>query len=386
MTYADKQAIAAHLRAVPRITRFEREAYSTLEPHSSEWLVKGLLPANGVGFLAGPSQSRKSFLALEWSLRVAGGDAILGHKTKQAGVVYVASEGASGVRKRVAAWRKHTGIAERAFDLVGQAPDLRNEVQVDDLIAILKEAADDHAANGERLGLVVIDTLAASMPGGSENDGADMSALIANVQRMGAEVGAFMLIVSHTGKDETRGLRGWSGQFAGADAVFMLTREEGSELSQGVVKKQKDGEDGERFAFRLEGVGLGFDDDGDEVGSAVVVYDDVPDAPTPRAKKLTAHAQKVFSAFGRLIDDQKDHPAPNVPGVKPGTRAVTIADLKSKSFELGLSAGQDPGPDATQPERTKYRNGRNVAFQRGFEALELTKLLRSEVGFVWEPR
>lgn len=389
--FAEPKAITAHLRAVVPTKRFTVEQYDELEPSSAEWLVKNLLPASGVGFLVGPSMSRKSFLALEWSLRLAGGDAILDHRAAKAGVVYVASEGASGVRKRVAAWRKHRDQADRrvrAFDLIGQAPDLTSRAEIEDLVQVIQDAAHVMTVSGraKRLGLVVIDTLAASMPGADENSGADMSAVLSNLQWLGQETDTFVLIVAHTGKDEGRGLRGWSGQFAAADVVFSITRDEESGLSQGVIKKQKDGEDGEKFAFRLEGVPLGYDADGDEIGSAVVVYEPVPDGPAARTRKPTAHSQKVMSAFARLLDEGCDHPAPNAPGVKPGTRAVTMADLKAKAFDLGLAAGTDPGEDASATERTRYRDGRNKAFQRGLEGLETAKALRSENGFVWEPR
>ena len=119
-------------------------------------------------------QGGKSFLSLEWSLRISAGMEVLGHRSKRVGVVYVASEGANGVRKRVTAWRRTNPGVDCAFEMIGQAPDLRKGDDIEALIAELHGAADELAGRDQTLGLVIIDTLAASMPGGNENDGADM--------------------------------------------------------------------------------------------------------------------------------------------------------------------------------------------------------------------
>lgn len=374
MTYVDRAVVASNLAGgVTRLSRFTREPFHTLVPRPSDWLVKDLLPSSGICFIVGPSQSRKSFLALEWSMRIALGHEILGRRTKQAGVVFVAAEGQSGVRKRVAAWRKLHGIASAPFDMIAQAPDLRNPVQIEDLIAILKEATQDHAANGERLGLVVIDTLAASMPGGDENSGADMSALLANVQRIETEIGALVVIVSHTGKDESRGLRGWSGQFAGADTVIMLTRDTDSGQSVGTVCKQKDGEDGFRFAFSLARVALGFDEDGDEIGSCVVTYEEAPDPKSKarRPRALSAPAQLVLNAVKHVTDNGQIHPAPQLPGVEDWMRAVTRDDVRARAMASGLAGDED------KPAAIRQR------FGRALEDIVAAKAVRVEGGLIW---
>ena len=373
--YVSHEQVAENIRPlVPvanRPPRFTRESFQAIEPRGAEWLVKNLIPAHGYGFLAGPSQGGKSFLSLEWSLRLSAGLDVLDHRSPRAGVVYVASEGANGVRKRVAAWRQSNPGVSCAFELIGQAPDLRKAEDISDLIAELHGAAEELAGRGDVLGLVVIDTLAASMPGGNENDGADMSALLANIQRIGEETMAFVLVVSHTGKDEGRGLRGWSGQFAGADTVIMLTREEGADLRVGLVKKQKDGEDGERFAFRLEKVVLGEDGDGDEISSAVVVYDGVPEAKTQKAARPTADGQFLLKAIRYVTDNGDTVPAPRAPGVLPHQLAVTRRDVRARAFASGFAHEEE------KPNSTTKRFGRAI------EDLVAKSAIRVEEDLLW---
>jgi len=375
--FADPAAVAANIRplslarAAPRAARFIREGFNTIAPKGAEWLVKNLIPAHGYGFLAGPSQGGKSFLSLEWSLRISAGMEVLGHRSKRVGVVYVASEGANGVRKRVTAWRRTNPGVDCAFEMIGQAPDLRKGDDIEALIAELHGAADELAGRDQTLGLVIIDTLAASMPGGNENDGADMSALLANIQRIGEETMAFVLVVSHTGKDEGRGLRGWSGQFAGADTVVMLTREEGADLRVGQVKKQKDGEDGERFAFKLEKVVLGEDDDGDEVSSAVVVYDVAPEAKGRKSKSLTSGEKVVLTAIRYVTDNGDASPAPRVPGALPHQLAVSRSDIRARALASGFKVEDE------KPNTTSQR------LSRALQGLVAKSTVRMEGDLVW---
>lgn len=365
-----------NIEVFKRATKFAREPFASITPHGSQWLVKGLLPAHGYGFLAGPSQGGKSFLALDWALRLASGQEVLGRRlgVGECGVVYVASEGANGVRKRVKAWRDANRVDPAiAFEMIGEAPDLADTDDIADLEAELRAAASELSARGQRLGLIVIDTLAASMPGGDENAGSDMSRLLANVQRLGRALGAFVLIVSHTGKDEARGLRGWSGQFAGADVVVMLSREEGADLRCGEVKKQKDGEAGQRFAFTLTQAIIGQDEDGDDVTSALVSYTEAPDpkAKARRSRALSAPAQVVLGAVQFVSDNGETRPPPPSPGVASWMKAVTREAVRARADEAGLAGGDDKAAAIRQ------------RFGRALEELTAAGKVRVEGGLVW---
>ncbi len=360
-----------HFRRQPK---FVRERFDDIARRGSEYLIKDMLPAQGFGYVAGPSGSLKTFLVLDWCLAINQGAPILGHRTKPCGVVYVAAEAPNGVRKRIEAWRQRNPAHGLPFELIGQSPNLRDEAQVQDLAAELRIAADEMSSQGHRLGLVVIDTLAASMPGGDENAGMDVSAVLANVAWLAAELGLFVLIVSHTGKDETRGLRGWSGQFAGADCVIMLTREEGNPVRTGKVAKLKDGEDGHAFAIRLERVVLGLDEDGDEVSSAVVVYEDVPEGASKgrRQRALNAGETVVLQAVTSVTDHGQTFQLPAIARTAESWRkAVTRADVRARAMASGFALEDEKG--ATVRQR----------FGRSLQGLVAAGKVRVEEELIW---
>ena len=80
-----------------------------------------------------------------------------------------------------------------------------------------------------------------------------------------------MVLVHHTGKDATKGLRGHSSLFAALDAAVEVSRD--GERREWKVAKSKDGQDGDAHPFTLKIETLGTDEHGDAVTSCVVVRD-----------------------------------------------------------------------------------------------------------------
>jgi hypothetical protein len=171
------------------------------------WLVEGEIPAGGLTVLYGDSGSGKSFLALDYALRVA----------QDANVVYVAGEGLAGYPDRLLAWRNHHRQPLGGFHLVDEAIPMLDDLAVMDFIAavaLLKPK------------LIVIDTLARAMLGGDENSARDMGLFIAACNRIQRETGAAVLVVHHTGKNRS-GERGSSALRGGADSMIELSNDDG---------------------------------------------------------------------------------------------------------------------------------------------------------------
>ena len=97
--------------------------------------------------------------------------------------------------------------------------------------------------------LIVIDTLARSMPGGDEN-GSGMGLALEAADRLRESSGACVMLIHHGTKAGTTP-RGNSALEGAADTVVKVVRQAGTGLSTFTVEKQKDSEDGLSMRLRL---------------------------------------------------------------------------------------------------------------------------------------
>lgn len=167
------------------------------------WMVRGVLPLEGLAALYGPSGSGKSFLILDVAASVAGGNyEWFGRRVTQCPVTYCALEGEAGMGKRVAAWSlHHKKPVPDSLRFITQPFDLLNGGDVAELATAIQAA-------GGAGGLVILDTLNRAAPGADENSSVDMGNIIAAAKRLQTRAGGLVLLVHHTGKDATKGLRG----------------------------------------------------------------------------------------------------------------------------------------------------------------------------------
>jgi len=226
------------------------------------WHVKGVLPKAELAVVFGPSGSGKSFVVFDMAASIATGAPWQGRKTTKGKVVFVLAEGAMGFRNRLLAYAKTHAGAFPGVRIIGSAPNLLGE---QDHLLLANEIESSGGAD-----LIVIDTLAASSPGADENAAKDMGKVIDHCKRLHQATEATVLLIHHSGKDESKGARGWSGLRAAADAEIEVNRY--SDDRTATVTKLKDGEDGAKFAFRLVPVEIAFDADGEPVNSCIVEY------------------------------------------------------------------------------------------------------------------
>lgn len=370
-----------------RQSKFLVEDFDTLNPLSQGWRVKGLWPAAGLCFIAGQSMSGKSFWVLDSLAKVCQGRTVLGRKSTACGILYVASEGANGVRIRIKGLRSKVGPLGGKFAFIGQAPNLTDEVDVADIKATVADAQATMARAGHRLGMVVIDTLSASIPGADENSAKDMSPVLTALQTLAQELDLLVVVIAHTGKNEDRGMRGWSGLLANADGVIMLDGADANSVRVGTVTKVKDGESGQRFAFGLSVVQIGSDEDGDPITTCLVEEVEVPDRPktgrTPT--KAGATAGLILVAFNRIFEAKSVQIA--AAGAQ-GARGVSIADLRAEAYEIGVGpSAPDYGECSDEASRKackrKWQDQRKSDFDRGRDHLVSTHRMRVEAGMIW---
>ncbi|HWK30117.1 MAG TPA: AAA family ATPase [Solirubrobacter sp.] len=209
------------------------------------WLIDGLLPGNGLSVLYGAPKSGKSFIAIDWAMSIASGRSWLGRAVQRGWVLYIAAEGVGGLKARARAWHD-THDKPTDDDLwirwLPEAVDLRNREQIErarSTIATLPEAPR----------LIVVDTMARTMPGGDENAARDVGEFIAALDLLRA--GQAILVVHHAGKagDSHRGSSALRGA---ADLMARVERDDRGPKLTLACEDMKDAAEFEPIPLRLE--------------------------------------------------------------------------------------------------------------------------------------
>jgi hypothetical protein len=244
------------------------------------WHVKGVIPKAELGMVYGASGDGKSFWAADVFLHAAAGKHWRGHRVRRpvrTGVV--CAEGAGGYKLRLRAAAQHIGVDLEAvpFYVLAATPQLAEA----DVVAALIEAV-----RAQKLEALIVDTLAQVSAGLDENS-SDMQTILTACKRIHEATGATVILIHHSGKDASKGARGWSGVKGALDFEVEVTRN-ADDTREARISKQKDGEDGTRFGFRLVSTridGLA-DEDGEPVSSCYVEPIELEALPTKAAAKL----------------------------------------------------------------------------------------------------
>jgi putative DNA primase/helicase len=258
-------------------------------------LIEGVIGRNAMSVLYGDSNSGKTFLAIDIGAAVARGKQWLGRNTSHGVVVYLATEAAASVRMRLQAYQRHHRTRVRGFVIVQSPVNLfEGDEDVTALLALITEV---ESMLGEKAVLIIGDTLARISAGANENSGEDMGVVLRKADAIRNATGAAFLWIHHCGKDQAKGMRGWSGMRAAIDTEIEVTADESTGLRGAEITKQRDlpGK-GDRIGFRLEAVVLGANAWGTPRTSCVVAPAEAP-PKAARGKRLSEIAGAIAEAL-----------------------------------------------------------------------------------------
>lgn len=335
-----------------RFKLFGDEDLPQLSPMN--WLVKGVLPESGLAAIYGPPSSGKSFLCLDLAIAIAQGTKWFGARVNPAPVVYLWLEGASGFRRRAEAWKtsKSQSLPER-FRYILQPFKLTEHADVNDLAQTLPAGA-----------VVFIDTLNKAAAQTDENSSVEMGKLIEAARTLQAHTGGLVVLVHHTGKNLSAGLRGHSSLLAALDTAIEVNRD--GDLRHWSVTKQKDGPDGNKQTFNLLEVLLGTDIDGDPISSCCI---------------SEAESVEVFSGL----------PLPQ------GANQKIIMEALIPLFEAGSTGVEGTPPDSSSidieqaimlaaTKLTCPSDKRNTRAREAITGMVSRGVLGSHEGWLWKRR
>ncbi|MDW4561227.1 AAA family ATPase [Aeromonas rivipollensis] len=235
-----------------------------------KYLIKGTIPTKATVCFFGPSGHFKSFLALSVAAHIATGIEWDGRKTKQGAVLYIAAEGADGVKNRLRGWenRYNGGKIVSNLCVVDVGVILSDGDAQTQISSVCQKIESD---TGLPVVLIVIDTVARCM-NGEENSVKDAGNFIRGAKNISDDTGATVLLIHHTGKDMSRGARGSSAFKSAFDAEFLIKRESPRGGDFGIsftCTKMKEGHQLDEVIFDQDRDSIGFDDDGEPVTTLV---------------------------------------------------------------------------------------------------------------------
>lgn len=325
---------------------------------NSGTFVAGLLGAGTLGCIYGPSNSGKTFIAVDLALRVACGMEWRDRAVDRGVVVYVAGEGGHGIKNRVSAWMRHHSVAGADLDFVLIPSPVNLLDPAADVQRLVEAVQTATAARGGVLRMVVIDTLSRAMAGGDENSPEAMTSFIGNCDTVREALGAHVLLVHHTGKDTGRGARGHSSLRAALDTEIELSAPEGGSGMTATVVKQRDLPKGAEFRFSLQTMVLGQDERGDDVTSCIVIHDD--DGSRQAGKRHPIGQAAI--AFDKLRDAVaafgKEPPYSEM--IPRGVKVVRRDEWRSYVVASTITNSNDPDSKSrafTRAAKTLQENG-----------------------------
>ena len=208
---------------------------------------------------------------------------------------------------------------------------LNSEEDLQILAAMIQEIEAQYG----KLALIVVDTLSRALAGGDENSSTDLGRLVKVSDAIVDQSGAHVCLVHHSGKDQSRGARGHSLLRAAVSTEIELTKMDG--ISFATATKQRDQKPSEPFAFTLESVELGYDQDGDPVTTAVVKPASSEDAKEAKQKKRPGGKNQaaIFNAFRQLRADGVGKANPGGTGWPEGGKYWCINADQLRDFARG---------------------------------------------------
>ena len=268
-------------------------------------LIDGVLEKKGMTIVYGPSGCGKTAVMVDMAGRIAAGLPWRGMRTDVGLVVYVAAENHWSTENRIWAWQQQHRLADVQLPLaVVESPlCLGQEGAASGLVALVSEAQEAASAP---VRLVILDTLARTMSG-DENTAKDMGLYVQQLDAIKGVLDTHVLVVHHTGKDESRGARGSSALRAATDHEIELSKEQGNPVGALRLSKIREGGlEGKRFGYRLTPRVVGVNKCGRAVTTVVVEETEAPEVSAAKAGQVDAVAIRTYldTVSGRVTEKE----------------------------------------------------------------------------------
>jgi hypothetical protein len=351
-----------------------------LDIEPKEFLVDRLIEKSSIIIFYGPPKSMKSLLMVDLMVSLVEFKSWCGRKIPMpANVLYAAFEDIKELKLRTICSNEYklTEKAERYYNnqcgIAGPPPNIF-EPSFAEALGHLCYIDSTIRSEGEppySPRVLIIDTLALAMSGvGDENSSAAMGKVIDTLRRI-RDFGITVIIVHHSGKDVSKGLRGHNSLEAAADSVYSVTKKPTSDFVKIKHELQRNGPVGEVFLFERKTGVLKIKKDIEEKEVLVSYLDYIENSSeTEKENTLTKPQILVLNSLQRLL---KTDP----------TNVGAMFGLAEDHLAVSYSLLAEDCKHQNMAPNGKSLASVTKAIKRAIEGLVESSLVAEKNGFIW---
>lgn len=305
----------------------------------------GLDEAAVVAIVGSPNAGKTAF-AVGLALAVSGrAESWLTLKVAGGPVVYFGAEAPASVKMRARAAVSRLELPRApAFYVTDAVPAIGGELtavlDAERIIATINAVS---SAEGERVLLAFLDTLASCLGDGDEN-GDGMLRLVAAAKLIAARTGACVILIHHPSKGDGSSLRGHGSLSAACDSIIRIDAEELTGVRTATLVKARDHATGLQLRFELDAVTLPERDSFGDPYTTIVVRASGQAAPRPRPsgqrqRELLTELERRYRTGERQWDEATVAKAGRDLGMPRNSPADAIRGLVKSGYLTGSSMG-----------------------------------------------
>ena len=333
------------------------------------WLIDNLIPAGpSLGVIFGKPKSGKTFVVADMFLQVAMGRHYCSCAVQQGGVVYITKEGVRGFDRRMIAMRHHHNAGPQVpFYVAHEMPHFgSNNGDAEALVTLIRKLVPP----GIRIAAIIFDTLARTMPGQSDGDGAVMSQFVENCDIVAKAFTCFVGAVHHSPRSDDTRSRGSNVLDGAADVIISVVKgRDNSRVAK--IEYMKDGEEGLVWRFQItekRNQNVGFT----PLVETVSVPQREQDIETKPKPKLTGEERRFMDILNEaILEAGETKPASET--VPANVKVVTRQHFKKCLLDRGFV-------DADKPNSMRAKVSKYINQLAGKKLIETNDL------YIWLPR
>jgi len=334
---------------------------------AANYIVKNWLSEDSMSIIYGASNVGKTFFVQDLCYHIAANKPWNGNKVRGGSVLYLQTEGGLSWQARIAALKqKHPDYKDVKFAIRAAPINMFNsEEDMNTIRALIAEISKKHG----KVRVLVVDTISRATQGQlNESDNSEMAQFVANIDKLRQETGVHVIMVAHSGKDQSRGVRGASSLKAAADTEIELTHDQDNGVRTALTTKQRDMETGRTFNFILEAQNMGEDEDGDPITTCTVRAATDDEMHEAKKAQVKSGNQTTFKeVFYQLRGEGVGGPNPAGAGWPEPRKFWCIDEEAIKDHFKGRLVG------ATNPTQT-YKQTANALLKNGIIAINEGKI------------